>query len=68
MNDEDISGATHNEAVEVLSNAGDRVKMVILREREEVDEGVTENGVEETVQEHTNEVGDAFQLNRSSCG
>lgn len=47
VNDVDISEATHNEAVEVLSNAGDTVKMIVLRESEEVGETVTENGVDE---------------------
>lgn len=52
VNDVDISEATHTGAVQVLSNAGDRIKMVVLREREEVDEGVTENGVEEPKEEY----------------
>lgn len=47
VNDVDISEATHNEAVQVLSNAGDTVKMIVLRETEELAEAVTENGVEE---------------------
>ena len=29
--------------MQVLSNAGDTVKMIVLREREELDEGVTGN-------------------------
>ncbi|XP_028404965.1 protein scribble homolog isoform X2 [Dendronephthya gigantea] len=47
VNDVDISEASHNEAVQVLSNAGDTVKMVILRETEELADAVTENGEEE---------------------
>jgi hypothetical protein len=47
VNDVDISEATHSEAVQVLSNAGDTVKMIILRETEELAEPVTENGEEE---------------------
>ena len=53
VNDVDISEATHNEAVQVLSNAGDTVKMIILRESEELAESVTENGVEEPKPEPT---------------
>lgn len=55
MNDIDISDATHNEAVQVLSNAGDTVKMVILRETEELAEPVAENGNEEP-EPHLDEV------------
>lgn len=53
VNDVDISEATHNEAVQVLSNAGDTVKMIIFRETEELAEPVTENGEEEPKPEPT---------------
>jgi hypothetical protein len=53
VNDVDISEASHNDAVQVLSNAGDTVKMIILRETEELAEPVTENGEEEPKPETT---------------
>ena len=53
VNDVDISEASHNEAVQVLSNAGDTVKMIILRETEELAQPVTENGEEEPKPEAT---------------